>query len=224
MTRHAPALRAGLAVALALGFATPRAQAADSDAKARLDVLLAEAWELDKRESPLLATATGDHRWNDRLPSMAPADLERRAAASRSQLATLQSIDRAALPPQDRVSYEMFERDLRRDLARHHFRALRIPITSDSGFHTGISRLAQEVPLASVKDYENYIARLRAIPLYFDQHVALMREGLRTGFTSPRVALAGYDATMRPHVVSTRAERLLEAVRGVPARSAGERG
>jgi len=202
MTRHAPALRAGLAAALALGFAAPRAQAADSDAKARFDALLAEAWELDKRESPLLATATGDHRWNDRLPSMAPADLERRAAASRSQLATLQSIDRAALPPQDRVSYEMFERDLRRDLARHQFRALRIPITSDSGFHTGISRLAQEVPLARVKDYENYIARLRAIPLYFDQHVALMREGLRTGFTSPRVALAGYDATMRPHVVS----------------------
>jgi len=201
MTRHAPALRAGLAAALALGFAAPRAHAADSDAKARFDALLAEAWELDKRESPLLATATGDHRWNDRLASMAPADLERRAAASRSQLATLQSIDRAALPPPDRVSYDMFERELRRDLARHQFRALRIPITSDSGFHTGISRLAQEIPLASVKDYENYIARLRAIPLYFEQHVALMREGLRTGFTSPRIALAGYDATMRPHVV-----------------------
>jgi uncharacterized protein (DUF885 family) len=202
MTPDAPALRAGLAAVLALGLAAPRARAADSDSKARFDALLAEAWELDKRESPLLATATGDHRFGDRLPAMAPADLERRAAAARSQLATLQSIDRAALPPPDRVSYEMFERDLRRDLARHQFRALRIPITSDSGFHTGISRLAQEVPLASVKDYENYIARLRVIPLYFEQHVALMREGLRTGFTSPRVALAGYDATMRPHVVS----------------------
>ena len=99
MTRHAPALRAGLAAALALGFAAPRAQAADSDAKARFDALLAEAWELDKRESPLLATATGDHRWNDRLASMAPADLERRAAASRSQLAPLPSIHPAPLPP-----------------------------------------------------------------------------------------------------------------------------
>ena len=202
MTRHAPVVRAGLAAALALALVSPPASAAETDAKARFDALLAQAWELDKQENPLLATAAGDHRYGDRLPSMTPADLERRAAAARSQLAALLAIDRAALAPEDRVSYAMFERDLGEDLARHRFRAWRIPITSDSGFHTGISRLAQEVPLATVKDYENYLSRLRAIPAYFDQHVALMREGLRTGFTSPRVALEGYDATMRPHVVS----------------------
>ena len=95
----------------------------------------------------------------------------------------------------------MFARDLRRDLARRQFRAERIPITSDSGFHTGISRLAQEVPLANPKDYENYIARLRAIPTYFEQHVAHMREGLATGFTSSQIALAGYESTMQTHVV-----------------------
>jgi uncharacterized protein (DUF885 family) len=189
----------GLLASLALP-ATLLAQA--PDAKARFDTLLAEAWELDKRESPLLATATGDHRYNDRLPSVAPADLERRAAAARAQLATLQSIDRAALQPQDRVSYDMFARELGRDLARHGFRAIRIPITSDSGFHTGLSRLALDVPLATVKDYENYLARLRAIPAYFEQYEGHMREGLRSGFTSPRVALEGYDQTMRPHVVA----------------------
>jgi uncharacterized protein (DUF885 family) len=177
-------------------------RALEPDAKARFDALLAEAWELDMRENPLRATATGDHRFDDRLPSMTMTDLERRSAAARSQLATLQAIDRAALAPQDRVSYAMFERGLREDLARHQFRTWRIPITSDSGFHTGISRLAQEVPLKTLKDYENYLSRLRAIPGYFDQYVALMREGLRTGFTSARIALEGYEATMRPHVVS----------------------
>ena len=203
MTRHAPVLGAGLAAAtLAMGLAAPRAGATETNAKTRFDALLAQAWEQDMRESPLRATATGDHRFNDRLPSMTIGDLERRAAAARAQLTTLQAIDRAALAPQDRVSYAMFERGLREDLARHQFRTWRIPITSDSGFHTGISRLGQEVPLATVKDYENYLARLRAIPAYFDQQVALMREGLRTGFTSARVALQGYDATMRPHVVS----------------------
>jgi len=203
MTRHAPVLGAGLAAAtLAMGLAAPRAGATETNAKTRFDALLAQAWEQDMRESPLRATATGDHRFNDRLPSMTIGDLERRAAAARAQLTTLQAIDRAALAPQDRVSYAMFEHGLREDLARHQFRTWRIPITSDSGFHTGISRLGQEVPLATVKDYENYLARLRAIPAYFDQQVALMREGLRTGFTSARVALQGYDATMRPHVVS----------------------
>lgn len=191
---------ASLAVVLALALPAA-AFPADPAVKARFDALLQEAWELDKKESPLLATATGDHRYNDRLGSVAPADIERRAAAARDQLARLQAIDSKALEPQDRVSYAMFERELRRDLARREFRAERIPITSDSGFHTGLSRLAQEVPLSSVKDYENYLARLRAMPVYFEQNVAHMREGLKDGFTSPQAALAGYESTMLTHVV-----------------------
>lgn len=191
---------ASLAVVLALALPAA-AFPADPAVKARFDALLQEAWELDKEESPLLATATGDHRYDDRLGSVAPADIERRAAAARAQLARLQAIDSQALDAQDRVSYAMFERELRRDLARREFRAERIPITSDSGFHTGLSRLAQEVPLSSVKDYENYLARLRAIPVYFEQNVAHMREGLKDGFTSPQAALAGYESTMLTHVV-----------------------
>ena len=203
MTRDTRSLRTALAAAvLALASCAPCASASEAGAKSRFEALLAEAWELDLNENPLFATATGDHRFDDRLPSMTPADLERRAAASRAQLERLQAIERAALPHQDRVSYDMFARGLREDLARHGFRSWRIQITSDSGFHTGISRLGQEVPLASVNDYENYLARLRAIPAYFDQYVAFMREGLATGFTSPRIALEGYDATMRPHVVA----------------------
>jgi uncharacterized protein (DUF885 family) len=202
MMRHASRRPTSFAaLALPLLLAAAGATAAQSDAKARFDALLAQAWELDKQENPLRATATGDHRYNDRLPSMAPADIERRAAAARAQLQSLLSIDRAALAPRDRVSHAMFERELRADLSRHQFRAFRIPITSDSGFHTGISRLAQEVPLATVKDYENYLSRLRVIPAYFEQYQALMREGLRTGFTSAKVALEGYESTMKTHVV-----------------------
>jgi len=194
-----------LVLALVVGATAVAGSAAwadDKTAKSDFEALLADAWEIDLAENPLFATMTGDHRFDDRLPSMTMADLERRAAAVRSQLARLGTIDRASLPPADRVSYDMFGRGLRDDLARDTFRSWRTPLTSDSGFHTGISRLAQEVPLATVKDYENYIARLRAVPSYFEQYVAFLREGLRTGFTIPRVTLLGYDATMRAHVVA----------------------
>jgi uncharacterized protein (DUF885 family) len=192
-------IRPGLVVLL-LGFlACAAAVGAADEAKRRLDTLLAEAWEIDLRESPLLATATGDHRFDDRLPSMTMADLERRAAQALRHLDRLRAIDRAALSPGDRVSYDMFERRLRDERAEHEFRAWRIPITSDSGFQTEIARLPQEIPLATVRDYENYVSRLRAIPAYFEQHVAFMREGLRTGFTVPRVVLEGYDVTIRTH-------------------------
>jgi uncharacterized protein (DUF885 family) len=169
----------------------------------RFHALLAEAWEADLRENPLLATSVGDHRYDDRLPSLLPADLERRASVARAQLLRLRAVDRGALSPADRVSHEMFERRLRETLEEHRFRTWRIPITSDSGFHTEIARLHQEMPLANTRDYENYLARLRAIPAWFDHNVAFLRDGLRTGFTVPRVALRGYDRTIGAHVVET---------------------
>ena len=184
---------------LVLALAATRLHAEDAAAKKRFDALLAEAWEQDKREDPLLATETGDHRFDDRLPAVATADIERRAAAARGYLERLKAIGRTALATQDRVSYAMFERELGDELARHGFRTERMPITADSGFHTGLSRLPDEVPLATLKDYENYVARLRAIPAYLDQNVEHMREGLKTGFTCAKAALAGYDSTMRPH-------------------------
>jgi len=194
-------IKVGLAVLLLLGCALSL-EASDADAKKRLDALLAEAWEQSLVENPLLATATGDHRFDDRLPSMTRADLERRAAQSRQTLDRLQAIDLADLAPTDLISHRMLELQLRDDLAAHRFGDWRIPLTSDSGFHTEIALLPREVPLATVRDYESYIARLRAIPAYFDQHVALLREGLRTGFTVPRVVLEGYDVTIRTHAVA----------------------
>ena len=60
-------IKVGLAVLLLLGGALSL-EAGDADAKKRLDALLAEAWEQSLVENPLLATATGDHRFDDRLP------------------------------------------------------------------------------------------------------------------------------------------------------------
>src|SRR5258708_29270461 len=77
----------------------------------------------------------------------------------------------------------------------------RWPSTADSGFHTGFSRLAEEMPLKTVKDYENYISRLRAWPRYVREEIALMRIGLKRGMTVPRATLTGYDKTISAHVV-----------------------
>src|SRR5512143_2154356 len=175
-----PALLIGCAFSL---------QATGNDAKKRLDALLAEAWEFRLVENPPLATAVGDHRFDDRLPSMTRGDLDRRAARSRQLLERLLEIETAGLASTDRVSHRMLERELRDDLEAYRFGDWRVPLTSDSGFHTEIALLPRDVPTATVRDVESYVARLRAIPTYFDQEVALMREGLRTGFTLPRVVL-----------------------------------
>jgi len=164
--------------------------------------ILDEEWEARLREEPLLASSVGDHRYDDRLPLVAPADLERAVARRRATLARLQAIDRAGLDPQDRISYDMLRRELNDDVADYEFGSWRLPINADTGFHTGFADLPRQTSFSSPRDYENYIARLRAFPVYVAQQIANMREGLRTGFTLPRVVLDGYDVTIRTHVVA----------------------
>src|SRR2546428_8125744 len=79
--------------------------------------LLDEEWEARLREEPLLASSVGDHRYDDRLPSVAPADLQRAAGRRRTTLQRLQAIDRAGLDGPDRISYDMLARELNDDVA-----------------------------------------------------------------------------------------------------------
>jgi uncharacterized protein (DUF885 family) len=164
--------------------------------------LLDEDWEARLREDPLLASRTGDHRYDDRLPSVTPADLERSAERQRATLARLKAIDRTSLDTSDRISYDMLARELADDVTDHEFGGWRLPINADSGFHTGLAELPRYTTFLTSRDYDNYIARLRAFPAYFAQQIGNMREGIRTGFVQPRVVLEGYETTIRTHVVA----------------------
>jgi len=190
----------GVAILTALVVASPELQR-----------VLEEDWEARLREDPLLASSTGDHRYDDRLPSIAPADLQRAAQRRRETLVRLQAIDRAALDVQDRISLDMLAREMRDDVADHDFGSWQLPINADTGFHTALADLPRSGTFTTVRDYESYIARLRAFPAYVAQQIANMREGLRTGFTLPRVVLEGYDVTIRTHVVDDPAQSVFFA-------------
>jgi uncharacterized protein (DUF885 family) len=177
------------------------ALAAGSGPSAALDALLKEEWEFRLRENPLEASGYGDHRYDALMPSVAQADLDRQAKAQQAFLERASKIDRSALSPAERINYDMWRRELEDDLLRYRFGAHRIPILADSGFHISLADLPSRTRLTSVKEYESYIARLRALPVYMDQQIAHMREGLRTGFTQPQVILKGYDGSISAHVV-----------------------
>jgi uncharacterized protein (DUF885 family) len=185
-----------------LALALPLHAAADKPATVKkLHALFDRAWETRLRESPLFATSVGRHEYDDRLPSVTPKDLERRYEEHKAELRELKAIDRAKLPAAEIVNYDMFRRQLEESIESHELGDEEMPINADSGFHSGFSRLPQEVPLATVKDYENYISRLRQWPRYVHEEIELMRRGIRRGFTVPRTTLTGYDRTMSAHVV-----------------------
>src|SRR5262245_32016919 len=196
-----------LAFALALLAAPARpappegAPTAEGNAAARLRDLFAREWEHRLREDPLFATSVGRHEWDDRLPSAAPADLERRAAAWRGFLGELDAIDRARLSPPERASAGMLRRQLRDRIADYEMGDDQMPFNADSGFHTDFAQLPDDVPLQTAKDYDHYIARLRAWPRYVGEQIEQMRRGLARGMTVPRAVLDGYEGTISAHVV-----------------------
>jgi uncharacterized protein (DUF885 family) len=188
-----------LPVLLALSILTLSARAADE--VTRLHALFDRSWEAALRRSPLFATSVGRHEYGHLLPSLTPADLESEYRETKAALAELDAIDRAKLPPDEVVNYDMFRERLQEAIGAYELGDHQIVFNADSGFHTGFSRLPQEVPLATVKDYENYISRLNAWPRMVREEIEWMRIGLKRGMTVPRATLAGYDGTMSAHVV-----------------------
>jgi len=210
-----PALLAAvlLLAACAPAVVAPPAQtpARMSAASAELERLFDDAWDFQMRESPTWATAVGDHRFNDRLGGVTAADQARRAEQRGAFLERLRSIDPGQLPREEQISHAIFRRQQEEALEEYRHRNWLIPITNREGFHTSFPQLPDRVPLASVRDYENYVARLADFRRFATEHVELMREGMREGRTLPRVVLAGVDETLRPHIVDDSERSLLFA-------------
>ena len=190
-----------LAAGISLAFPLLALAAAPSDPAARLHDLFDREWKWALSENPLFATAVGVHDSDDRLGSVSAADEKRRAEKTREYLAELHSIPREALSNEDRINAEIFQRQLEDGLTSFRFREYEIPLSADWGFHTDLVRLPETMTFVSARDYDNYVARLHAIPGYVDQEIGVMREGAARGMTLPKVVLAGLDETMSAHVV-----------------------
>jgi uncharacterized protein (DUF885 family) len=181
------------------------ASAADAEFKALYEAM----WEFELEENPLFATNVGDHRANDRLPKVSVNDSKRRHLHDLRFQKILESIDRAALSSANQVNYDILARQIREGLVEYDFQSHLTPITNLRGFHTEFPELRREVPLKSLKDYENYIARLRAFDAYAAGHIEILRAGIAAQKTLPGVILIGYEPTIETHIVDNPERSLL---------------
>ncbi len=186
---------------LLVTFVTPVSADSASDAAATLHDIFEREWAVRLEESPLTATSVGVHDYNDRLPTVAPTDLERRDALWRGFLAEVDAIDRESLGKEDRINLDIFRAQLENRVAGHTFGSWQIPFNADSGFYSSFARLAFNMPFRTVEDYENYLGRLRAWPRYVGEQIANMRQGLARAMTQPRVVLEGIDAVFEKQMV-----------------------
>lgn len=207
MSVHARQVR--LFVALVCLF-TPVAVSLAEDTQGDADVaspshllhqLFDREWAFRLAEDPLLATAVGGRETDHLLPDVSVEAQRRRVAVWKDFLAQLAAIDQARLSEEDLVNYAIFESQLTGFIEEFDSGHYRFPLTVDDGFHIAFARLPNDMLFDDGAAYERYISRLRAFPAYVDQHIALLREGLRHGMTLPRVVLEGYEVTIESHIV-----------------------
>jgi uncharacterized protein (DUF885 family) len=155
---------------------------AQSSVESRLaaqNALFTESWETTLKLSPLLATNVGDYRYNDQLGDNSLASIQQRHQMDAAYLARIAAISPDGFSDQDRLSHDLFARNLQQRLADYDLKEYEMPINSQGGIHTSLADLPLSVPFDSVKHYEDYTARLRQIPLAFTQTEDVLRAGVR---------------------------------------------
>ena len=95
----------------------------------------------------------------------------------------------AAIPPDsvgeaDRLNHDLFGRLYRDELDAYEWGQRYLPVTQRGGVQSA-HEVAELLPFATVRDYENWIARLEGVGPYVDQTIALLRAGVRRGSRSP---------------------------------------
>ena len=200
------ALTLALALSALLAAALPaRPEEAASEAPRQLHALFQEEWEYTLREDPTFASFLGDRRYNDRWADASLAALERRQQHSRETLERLKSIDMAGLSEADRLNYRLFRKQYENDVEGYQFRWYLLPLNQRDGVQTA-DELADALRFATVKDYEDWLARLRALPVLVEQTTALMKEGIRAGMVHPRVIMERVPAQIEKQIVDDPAE------------------
>ncbi len=123
----------------------------------------------------------------------------REASFAKEQLEKLQALDKEALNESEKISAELMKFKLKETVDLYEYGGYLNPLLSDAGFHVSLPYHVRD--LANYNQVKNYLNKLNAIPVYVDQHLALLREGMKKGNTQPLVIFKGYEATYDDQIV-----------------------
>lgn len=155
---------------------------ADHSVTSRLaaqNALFEESWQTTLKLSPLLATNIGDYRYNDQLGDNSLASIRSQHKLDEAYLARIQAISAEGFNDQDRLSHDLYARELQQQNADFQLKEYEMPINAQGGIHTELADLPLSVPFDSVKQYDDYIARLRQVPAAFTEVEEILRAGVK---------------------------------------------
>jgi uncharacterized protein (DUF885 family) len=169
--------------------------------------LFADYHEFLLRESPIQATYAGRADYNDRWDDPSPEHQKEYLASLQKFQGRLRAIPEAGVPARDRMSYRLLDRQLKEQIEEVGTISTFNSVNHMVGGHLPIFSVAAIEPANTVKDYENQVARLRALPKWVDQTIAAAKLAIAEEKIQPKLTaereLGELDIQMAPEALQS---------------------
>jgi uncharacterized protein (DUF885 family) len=185
-------------------------------ADAELDALLAADWADYHRRHPVAASLAGDRSGDDRWDAQSEAALAEEAAHRRAVLARLERIGGARLSEGARLNADLYAGQLRDALRGYELGTHLFAISPRDGVQT-YAQFADQLPFATVTDYEHWLARLEAYPRAVGETIALLREALSRQMLWPRSSMQRVPVQLDRLIADPEASAFYAPLTRIPA-------
>jgi uncharacterized protein (DUF885 family) len=155
-----------------------------------LNALFEDYWQDKLKHDPELASTLGDKRYNDQITDYSVKAFNDGLAREENFLMKLAAIDPTGLSDEEKTSRELLLRRFIEDEEAAQFKEWEMPVSQMGGIHTAYPQLVAQLSFTTVKDYDDWIARLHAIPAAFDQVTTSMSIGMEDHRVPPKYLLA----------------------------------
>ena len=123
------------------------------------------------------------------------------AEFAQENLEALNKIEANSLTETEAISLKLLKFKLQVKIDYNVFERYLNPLLSDSGFHLSLPYMVR--PITNYKQAIEYLSKLNALPVYVDQNLGLIKEGLDKGVSQPRIIFKGYESTYDTHIIDS---------------------
>jgi uncharacterized protein (DUF885 family) len=169
--------------------ASSAATASPDDRTKALHAIFHDYWEQTLKRQPEFGSSLGDKRYNDQVSDYSVKAINDWLAVEQDMLLKLAAVDPAGLSGQDQVSRELLIRDLTENQDGAEFKSWEMPVNQMGGIYATYPQLVAQLSFTTSKDYDDWIARLRAIPHAFDQVTSNISIGIDDKRVPPKFLL-----------------------------------
>ena len=157
---------------------------------ASIDSIASHYYEDYLKLHPLEATAQGDNRFNDQLPTnIAKDQISKEINLYNEYQNELKTVDYKSLSDDKKVVYDVLDYEIKDKIEGFAYHPELIPFTQFGGLPLDFPLLgsgAGNQPFKTTKDYDNWLKRIDLFAVWMDSAQSNFRQGEKTGFVLPK--------------------------------------